>query len=314
MKDRIYCGDSLEILKTLPDQLVRTVVTSPPYWRLRDYEQEGQIGQEGDPQAYTERLVKIFREIRRVLKDDGTIWINIGDTYSGTGKSSKQRLADFGRRYGMGGSIKHDTIECGRAPTPPGLKFKDLVGIPWRVAFALQADGWFLRQDIIWYKTNALPESVRDRCTKAHEYLFLLSKAPQYYFDAKSIEEPAKWERWGKQTERKAWSGAAGHLAGKEISELPIRDTKNKRSVWQIATVPCKDAHFAIYPPALVQPCILAGSERGDIVLDPFIGSGTTAIVAKELGRHYIGIDLNPEYCEIARKRLSKTFYNEELF
>jgi len=183
---------------------------------------------------------------------------------------------------------------------------KDLIGIPWRVAFALQADGWYLRQDIIWHKPNPMPESVRDRCTKAHEYVFLMSKSPRYYFDAASIEEDAKWERWGNQTENKKHVGTAGHLGGKTLAELPIRDKKNRRSVWTVATKPFKGAHFATFPPDLIEPCVLAGSAPGDTVLDPFNGSGTTGIVSVKHGRRYVGIELNPEYVEITNKRFQE--------
>jgi len=191
-------------------------------------------------------------------------------------------------------------------PPPVGLKQKDLIGIPWMLAFALRADGWYLRQDIIWHKPNPMPESVRDRCTKAHEYIFLLSKKERYYFDAASIEEDAKWERWGNQTENKKHSGTAKHLGGKTLAELPIRDKKNRRSVWSVPTKPFKGAHFATFPPALIEPCILAGSRPGDIVLDPFMGSGTTAAVALQHGRQYLGCELNPDYGSLQQERINQ--------
>jgi DNA modification methylase len=267
MKSTILVGDVLTRLAELPNGSVRTCVTSPPYWGLRDYGQDDQLGLEPTPEAYVENMVKVFREVWRVLADDGTLWLNLGDSY--------------------------------------GEK-KQLVGIPWRVAFALQADGWYLRQDIIWAKPNPMPESVRDRCTKSHEYVFLLSKSPRYYYDYEAIKEPAKWERWGNQTENKKHSGTARHLGGKTIDELPISDKKNKRDVWTIATKPFKGAHFAVMPEALVEPCVLAGSAVGDTILDPFTGSGTVAVIALRYGRNFVGTELNPEYARIAEERITK--------
>ena len=294
----ILVGDVREQLKTLPDNSIQCCVTSPPYWGLRDYGHDGQIGLEKTPEAYVAQMVAVFREVRRVLRDDGTCWLNIGDSYAAN------------RPYQVPstkGGRKHSGSQAagGRASVvPESLKPKDLVGIPWRVAFALQADGWWLRQDIIWHKPNPMPESVTDRCTKAHEYVFLLTKSARYYYDAASIEEAARWERWGDQTEHKKHPGTAGHLGGKSMNELPIRDKKNKRSVWSIATKPYKGAHFAVMPEALVEPCLLAGSKPNDTVLDPFLGSGTTLAVAKRLGRNGIGIELNPEYVTLAKNRI----------
>ena len=255
----------------LASDSVQCVVTSPPYWGLRDYGATDQVGLESSPREYVAKLVSVFRDVRRVLRDNGTLWLNLGDTYTGVGN---------------------------------GLKQKDLVGIPWRVAFALRADGWYLRSDIIWNKTNPMPESVTDRPTKSHEYLFLLTKSPRYFYDAEAIEEPASWERWGDQTEKKAHTGKAAHLGGKTIGELPIRDKKNKRSVWTITTQPYSEAHFATFPEKLVEPCILAGSREGDVVLDPFVGSGTTLRVAKNGNRIGVGMDINEEYLDMAKARI----------
>lgn len=256
-------GDVLETLKTLPNESVYCCVTSPPYFGLRDYGVEGQIGVEPTPDEYVNKLVNAFREVKRVLRKDGTLWVNLGDSYDA----------------------------------------KNLIGIPWRVAFALQADGWFLRSDIVWDKPNAMPESTRDRPTKGHEYIFLLSKSKKYYYDADVIKEPAKWERWGKQTTKKRNPGTMWWVPDKTKEELTSRTTKNKRTVWRVPTKPFKGAHFAVFPPDLIRPCILAGSPIGGQVLDPFGGSGTVAMVANELGRDSIYIDLNPEYTEMAKVR-----------
>jgi site-specific DNA-methyltransferase (adenine-specific) len=299
---KISIGDCRELLRQMPDNFVHTCVTSPPYFGLRDYGMEDQIGLEQTPEAFVNELVAVFREVRRVLRDDGTLWLNLGDSYAGSGKG---RWGN-GNSYATGKQATSKGTTEGRLSKAitPDCKPKDLIGIPWRVAFALQADGWYLRQDIIWHKPNPMPESVQDRCTKAHEYIFLLSKSPRYYFDAASIEEDAKWERWGNQTENKKHVGTAGHLGGKTIAELPIRDKKNRRSVWTVATKPFKGAHFATFPPGLIEPCILAGCPEGGIVLDPFGGAGTTGLVAALHNRKAILLELNPEYGEIARKRL----------
>ena len=257
-------GDALDVLKTLPNESVHCCVTSPPYWGLRDYGVDGQLGLEKTLEEYVNKLVNVFKEVKRVLRGDGTLWLNIGDSF----------------------------------------KNKNLIGIPWKVAFALQDDGWILRSDIIWDKSNAMPESTKDRPTRGHEYIFLLSKNKHYYYDAKSIKEPAKWERWGKQTTKKRNPGTMGWVPDKSKEELTSRTTKNKRTVWHVPTKPFKDAHFAVFPPDLIRPCILAGSTIGGQVLDPFGGSGTVAMVASELGRDSIYIDLNAKYAEMAKTRL----------
>jgi DNA modification methylase len=305
----LYLGDCLEVLRTLPDASVHTCVTSPPYFGLRDYGHDGQIGLEPTPDEYIAKLVSVFREVRRVLKDDGTLWLNLGDSYGAVGGNT---YAGFNERWsGTGGAgSKQDATLSGVTDRKinTGLKPKNLLGIPWRVAFALQADGWYLRQDIIWHKPNPMPESVRDRCTKAHEYIFLLSKSPRYYFDANEIREPyANGGEWigrdanaarvksGGNSDRadKGARATTGHPAG-----------RNRRSVWTVATKPFKGAHFATFPPALIEPCILAGCPEGGTVLDPFGGAGTTGLVATQAGRDAVLCEINPEYVEMARTRI----------
>jgi site-specific DNA-methyltransferase (cytosine-N4-specific) len=263
----VIVGDALTELAKFPDNFFQCCVTSPPYWGLRDYEIEGQIGAEMSLNDYIEKLVSVFREVRRVLADDGTFWLNIGDSYTSGGRT--WRDSDKKNRA---------RAMSYRAPTPEGLKPKDLIGVPWRVAFALQSDGWHLRSDIIWHKPNCQPESVKDRPTQAHEYLFLMSKSERYYYDYEAIKEPTK-EKNG---------------------------LRNKRTIWSLNTEGFKDAHFAVFPPSLVKPCILAGSKPGSLVLDPFFGSGTVGEVCIEQGRRCVGIELNPKYAEIARNRLAQ--------
>lgn len=317
-------GDNRELLKTLESDSVDCIVTSPSYYNLRDYgtgtweggnpecshkrdskvskgtpltgqvllegaigdgiyksvckrcgavRKDKQIGLEESPSDYINSLVRVFSECKRVLKPTGTLWVVIGDTY-GSGK------------------------------TVGDVKPKDMIGIPWMLAFALRADGWYLRQDIIWHKSNPVPESVKDRCTKSHEYIFMLSKSKTYYFDNKAIEEPAKWERWGNQTEKKNHEGAASYLGDKTIEQLPIKTTKNKRDVWTCATRPYKGEHYAAYPTTLIRPCILAGCPEGGTVLDPFAGSGTTGEVALRNNRNALLLELNPKYGELIQTRL----------
>lgn len=294
----ILLGDVRERLAQVPDGAVQTVVTSPPYYGLRDYGQEGQLGLEPSPTEYVEAMVEVFREVKRVLADDGTLWLNIGDSYAGGG----------GGNYGSGLNVKshstNPTAGKDKPKVPEGLKPKDLIGIPWRLAFALQADGWYLRQDIIWHKPNPMPESVTDRCTKSHEHVFLLTKQPKYYFDHLAIKEdgviPAGTKYAKGSAERKAQPGVNARPP-----EYKIADGKrNKRDVWMVNTKPFKGAHFAVMPEALVEPCLLAGSRDGDLVLDPFAGSGTVGVVANRLGRNFIGTELNPEYAQIAKDRI----------
>jgi len=298
----VLVGDCKEMLSMfIEDKYVQTCVTSPPYFGLRDYGHGGQIGLEETPEEYVRKLVEVFREVKRVLKDDGTLWLNIGDSYasnpaSGGAQSSKM----------TGGEHKRTPSER-KYQRPDGLKPKDLIGIPWMLAFALRADGWYLRQDIIWHKPNPMPESVRDRCTKAHEYVFLLSKSERYFFDAEAMKEPsAQPERAGK-LERSFSTGKPDAVLRQDVGRAVMRtETRNRRSVWTVATRPYKGAHFATFPPALIEPCILAGSRPGDIVLDPFGGSGTTAQVAAQHGRNALLCELNGDYVGLIHERMSK--------
>jgi DNA modification methylase len=294
---RIMVGDAVTRLRELPDGSVRTCVTSPPYWGLRDYGNDGQLGLEMAPQEFVENLCQVFDEVRRVLADDGTLWVNLGDSYAGSGKggqSAAKRSENWQPEYANKGLV------------PDGLKPKDLVGIPWRFAFAMQDRGWYLRQDIIWAKPNPMPESVTDRCTKSHEYVFLLTKNPRYYFDHEAIKEPAihaNDRRNGKG--RHTYTGKRAENDGLvQQSFVTVNDTRNKRSVWTVNTKGYKEAHFAVYPPELITPCVLAGSAEGDTVLDPFSGSGTTGEVALTHGRNYVGVELNPEYAALSEKRI----------
>ena len=295
----IICGDSLQELKKLPDISVQCCVTSPPYWGLRDYGVEGQLGLEKTPQEYVANMVEIFREVRRALKDNGTLWINLGDSYCGTGSKGDNKDPKYKNgRNGQSVAV-NNKIE--------GLKKKDLVGIPWRVAFALQEDGWYLRQDIIWAKPNPMPESVRDRCTKSHEYIFLLSKSLKYYFDLDAIKEPTSHRREAKYANRLDKLVGGRSYCGENVSTRVFSkdpERRNKRSVWNVVPKPFRGAHFATYPPDLIRPCILAGCPENGVVLDPFLGSGTTGVVCKELNRNFIGIELNPEYVELAMGRV----------
>jgi len=338
---RVLIGDCIESMRTLQDQSVSTCVTSPPYYGLRDYGMAGQIGLEVTPAEFVGRLVEVFREVRRVLRNDGTVWVNMGDTY-----------ASIAGGYAPGGSAgKHDTVSQAtrgavlrgtRRSPPAGLKQKDLMGIPWRLAFALQDDGWYLRQDIIWHKPNPMPESTRDRCTKSHEYLFLLSKSPRYFYDQDAIKEPValssitrmaqdleqqrgsdrvpgksngpmkavrskrdSFKRDDSKREQPIPGQSLGtHRPDREESAWPL-DTRNKRSVWTVPTQGFKGAHFATFPPDLIRPCILAGAPLGGTVLDPFGGAGTTAVVAMQEGRKSILCELNPDYAAMAERRIA---------
>lgn len=291
-------GDCRKILSMMDDGDVDCCVTSPPYFGLRDYGVDGQLGLEATPEAYVAEMVAVFREVRRVLRDDGTLWLNLGDSYANDGKWG----GSTGGKHAAG---LHGDTGIGRRKTHTGMKPKDLIGIPWRVAFALQADGWYLRQDIIWHKPNPMPESVKDRCTKSHEYLFLLSKSERYYFDAEAIKEPAI------QAGR-VRSDKMGGNEGDDVHHSPGgtfegADTRNKRDVWTIATKPYRGAHFATFPPELVRPCILAGCRKGGTVLDPFGGSGTVGQVAKEEERDAFLIELNPDYIPLINDRTKES-------
>jgi DNA modification methylase len=380
---RILEGDARKLLAGLEPESVQTCVTSPPYWGLRDYKVDGQLGLEPTPESYIEAMGDIFDEVKRVLRPDGTIWVNMGDSYASQGKNRTEAQATA--KSGLGGGLKTQT-QTQISKITGGLKAKDLVGMPWMLAFELRRRGWFLRQDIIWSKPNPMPESVTDRCTKAHEYLFMLSKSPRYFFDQDAIKEPAvdtegrggaqhsegrgptdprgsggptdqagisgTWEdrqaggartaprgiqraleiegggqrafrldgtphedkadtaastetgaRRRPSVKRGGFDGKTNALPGREAFRA-VTDFRNKRDVWTIATKPFPEAHFATYPPELVEPCILAGSRPGDLVLDPFNGAGTTGLVALRHGRRYLGIELNPEYAEMARRRI----------
>jgi len=296
----IEFGDCRETMRRWADQGVKAqmCVTSPPYFGLRDYGHDGQIGLENTPEEYIAAMVDVFRCVRDVLADDGTVWLNIGDSYAAAGGAQVQGTKQA--KGSQAGAWNGET----RKP-PQGIKPKDLIGIPWMLAFALRADGWYLRQDIIWHKPNPMPESVRDRCTKAHEYVFLLSKSERYFFDHEAIKEPAKGSSEGKRFGGKKYGDSDDPKhATKSGNVSKEYDKANKRSVWQVATRPYKGAHFATFPPALIEPCILAGSRQGDIVLDPFMGSGTTAQVALQYGRQYIGCELNDDYRHLQEERI----------
>ena len=301
LKDTILYGDCRETLNNLTNLSIQTCVTSPPYYGLRDYGGEkNQIGQEQSPEEFIDELVKVFRIVRDKLKDDGTLWVNIGDSY-------------YNYRPSKGKSYPKQTVSKTKQDLPDysskrnnklsNYKEKDLIGIPFMLAFALRNDGWYLRQDIIWHKPNPMPESVRDRCTKAHEYIFLLSKSKKYYYDNEAIKEPVKQD-WGTRNRANGKYHNSGSGLSPHTGLTKSYDKKNKRSVWSVTNKPYKHAHFATFPPDLIEPCILAGSKEGDIVLDPFMGSGTTAMVAKQHNRHYIGCELHEDYGELIQGRM----------
>jgi DNA modification methylase len=298
----------------LIDGCVQTVVTSPPYWGLRDYGVSGQIGLEPTPESYVATMVGVFREVRRVLRDDGTVWLNLGDSYAGSGKGwgggSISENSGHLEKMGGNGTAKQAGINSGLVP--PGLKAKDLCGIPWRVAFALQADGWYLRSDIIWAKPNPMPESVTDRPTRSHEYIFLLSKSERYFYDADAIAEDAihagKEVSLGEKSLSKGQANGAGIRASGNgnAQSVMVAARRNKRSVWTVNSEPTPEAHFATFPQKLIEPCVLAGSRTGDLVLDPFIGSGTVGKVAERFGRRWVGLELSESYIGIAKNRTAQ--------
>ena len=297
MKDLVLFGDCRETLPAFIDE-ARMCVTSPPYYGLRDYGGEAsQIGMEQTPEEYIQQLVEVFRLVRDNLTDDGTLWVNIGDSYynyRSDGNYPKQTVSKTRQDLPTKTPVRGNKLE--------GLKSKDLIGIPWMLAFALRADGWYLRQDIIWHKPNPMPESVKDRCTKAHEYIFLLSKNKNYYYNNEAIKEPAK--DWGTRdrSNGKYHNPGSGLVPHSGLTKSYER--KNKRSVWSVTKKPYKGAHFATFPPDLIEPCILAGSEPGDIILDPFMGSGTTAMVAKQHDRYYMGCELHEDYGSLIKNRV----------
>lgn len=303
----LHHGDALEVARTLPSASARTIVTSPPYFGLRDYGHEDQLGAESTVQEYVRNLVALFRELRRVLTDDGTLWLNLGDSYAGSwGAQGRDETLGAINKVRDASAYQRKTSRTG-SQHPGEPPAKNLLGIPWRVAFALQDDGWILRSDIIWSKPNPMPESVTDRPTKAHEYLFLLAKSPRYFYDAGAIAERATGSQslsalsFDRATKEAVVPGQSTtqHRRGRGG---PKRDSavRNRRDVWAVPTAPFGEAHFAVYPPELIRPCILAGSSPGDVVLDPFSGSGTTGMVATFEGRKYIGIDLNREYLDLS--------------
>jgi len=310
MENTVEFGDCRHVMRLWAENNVKVqmCVTSPPYFGLRDYGHEKQIGLEETPDAYISVMVEVFRCVRDILADDGTLWLNIGDSYAsyrdGKATPDSTRGDDLGTLVPKG-SVKNRMPSTFRNS---GIKHKDLIGIPWMLAFALRADGWYLRQDIIWHKPNPMPESVRDRCTKAHEYMFLLSKSEKYYFDYESIKEPAKVSSAGIRFGGKKYGDNPDpKYATKSGNVSKEYEKANKRSVWTVPTKPFRGAHFATFPPALIEPCILAGSRENDVVLDPFMGSGTTAQVAIENNRKYLGCELNQTYQEIQMQRISGT-------
>lgn len=331
-KSQIVVGDALNVLRRISDNYIDCCVTSPPYYGLRDYGVEGQLGLEESPQEYIEKMVEIFREVRRVLRPDGTLWLNLGDSYAGSGKG-RNKTGEYRQETSHIQSPGQITGKLTKTPTADSIKPKDLIGIPWMLAFALRTDGWYLRQDIIWQKPNAMPESVKDRCTKSHEYIFLLTKSDKYYFDSKAIKEPATGfdnrppagskgtatpNSRRRKGNAKSFRGGGAYTRGRSFDNSAnveressgntenTTGLRNKRDVWSVATQGYSKAHFATFPEKLIEPCILAGSRKGGVILDPFLGSGTTAAVAAKHGRDYIGIELNPKYAELAKERLYK--------
>jgi len=317
--NKIICGDCIDIMRTWPDACINCCVTSPPYWGLRDYGVNGQLGLEKTPEEYVAKMVEVFREVKRVLRKDGTLWLNLGSSYYGGGwKGSCTDLS--GTKQGT-----NEGTLCGRDLTPdpvhPLFKSKDLVPIPWMVAMALQQDGWYLRQDIIWNKPNPMPESVTDRCTKAHEYIFLLSKSAKYFYDAEAIKEDSVDEESyvGRRFRgAKAIVSAVARPSNYKPNTLEYGNEagakswpkRNKRDVWTVTVQPYKESHFATFPTKLIEPCVLAGCPKDGIVLDPFMGSGTTAVVAYNHGRNYIGCELNPKYCKLGRVAKAQSHFS----
>ena len=306
--NRVIFGDCRDTMRGLKAQGVRVqcCVTSPPYYGLRDYGHPGQIGLEKTPGEYVAALVEVFEGVRELLADDGVLWLNLGDSYAGYHGNKNSEVPTSSTNGWTNGY--NENKRGGARPQDIGLKPKDLVGAPWRVAFALQEAGWYLRQDIIWHKPNPMPESVTDRCTKSHEYLFLLAKSERYFFDHVAIQEPETMKPQNRLTPRKANPDAKVH----GMPEYRQQEggtgggMRNRRSVWSVNTAPYGGAHFATFPPALIEPCILAGSRPGDVVLDPFMGSGTTAQVAQALGRQWIGCELNTEYAPLQQARTAQ--------
>lgn len=339
--NKCHCMDALSGLKLLDNQSVHCGITSPPYYGLRDYGVDGQIGLEASPESYIQRLVTVFHEFHRVLRDDGTLWINIGDSYAGSKKGGAkypENAKHYKQGTNRGGVGKEATTHVGWSDCKP----KDLIGIPWMLAFALRADGWYLRQDIIWAKPNPMPESVIDRCTKSHEYIFLFSKSPHYYYDAESIAEPVALSTVKRLRQDIAYQAGSNRVpektngtmkavppryGGKKYSDTPnafyrtksgtvyeYHDRRNKRDVWNVSTKPFKGAHFATFPSDLIAPCVLAGCPENGIICDMFMGSGTTLVTANTLNRNCIGFDVNPDFCNMANKRKEKIMAQQSFF
>jgi len=305
MTVKILQGNCLDKLKDLPEQSINTCITSPPYFGLRNYQEEEQLGMENTPEEFVENLVGVFREVKRVLKDDGTVWLNLGDSYG----QQKGKGFNANAKEGYVVSRRKELQERqGNIKVKTNLPPKNLIGIPWRVAFALQTDGWILRQDIIWHKPNPMPESVQDRCTKAHEYIFLLSKNPKYYFDNEAIKEDSSESSKSRLNQDIKNQTGSDRVPGKKNGNMKAVGglKRNKRSVWTVTTKPFKGAHFATFPYDLIEPCVLAGCPEGGTVLDPFGGAGTTALVANNHNRNAILIELNKDYIDLATERLNK--------
>lgn len=316
MKDRLdydngtlFVGDSKAVLEEIPDESVQCAVTSPPCWGLRDYGEEGQLGLEETPEEYVNNLCDVFDELKRVLRDDGTFWLNLGDSYysdsGGRAETTSTGNAPALEQLGRHKKAEHRT-----------LKQKDLIGIPWRVALELQSRGWYLRNDIIWNKPNPMPESVTDRCTTSHEHIFLLTKSKQYYYDQDAVREDARKDVEYDEPTRGEGYGQAKSVGGRQMADRdggfePSDKGRNKRDVWDMTVASLSDAHFAVFPPELPKTCIQAGTDKGDIVLDPFSGAGTTGVTARRLGRKYVGIDLSVDYSEMALDRIQEYEWNE---
>ena len=307
MHNTLLIGDALAVLKAIPDESVQCCVTSPPYWGLRDYGVAGQLGLEKTPELYVGKLVEVFRQVRRALKKDGTLWVNLGDSYARDARKGQHKPGDTGKQarvYNNGGGRASAMMDLGKGIYKP----KDLIGIPWMVAFALRADGWYLRSDIIWHKPNVTPESVQDRPTKAHEYVFLLSKSEDYFYDIDAVREPFVGKNEHDRTGGKYSAPVqTEHSSRKNGSRGGYTASgRNRRTVWSINTKSFKGAHFATFPTELPRVCIAAGSATGDLILDPFAGSGTTCAVAKAMGRRFLGIELNADYAPLFNKRIAE--------
>lgn len=304
---KILHGDCIEQMKQLPDESIQTCITSPPYWGLRNYGEDGQIGLESTPQEFIAKIVEVFREVKRLLKKDGTLWLNLGDSYAGSGRGTGDNLSNNSSKGVKIGSEHGQSGHTSGVRAPKGFKVKDLIMIPARTAIALQEDGWYLRSDIIWNKPACMPESVTDRPTNSHEHIFLLAKSKKYYYDAESIKEKAVDGSPRNDPDPESRKRFPTEMMNGMRDRTKTYEMRNKRNIWTVSTVGYSDAHFATYPPELIKPCVLAGSKAGDTILDPFGGSGTTGMVALEFGRNAILIELNAEYIELIKNRCNVT-------